>query len=300
MLLVATRATGVDSAVAAFVDARLAAALQREGYAPTTTDDSRAALAAVSAKSPPTVADLWRASYATDASYGVMFQVSAGRGRYVLQAQVASRDGRGPFRARAEAAAAELEACVLRLLAQTLPARASAAPAAATAVVTAPAAGAAASDMQHAVAAPKPEPDYARWRLAVQTESAFGFSNDGFFNQLAGARVDYRVLPSLSIGGYLGYADLRGRGGRVGSTLYYLQLEQRIALAPGSRLSIPLRFDLGYLIRNGSFMRVASGLAIPLGEHWDLVFDLLAPTFWLTPDNSLFSLDLAVELGASF
>ncbi|HEX7476680.1 MAG TPA: hypothetical protein VF331_02635 [Polyangiales bacterium] len=312
VLLAAASCAGVEATVCGAIDAAAFASLERDGFAPTAFDDARAALAVVAAAEPPSVADLWRASYAAGAVYGVMFRASAEAAGYALEIQVAIRDGRGPFGERVAVSPAELSAGVERLLEHTLLAAArvgAVVPAAprATAAATAAAVGGGPGHagqvpaLQASAAGPAATAsDSGHLRLAAQTESAIGFSRDGFYNHLVGGRVDYRVSPNFSFGGYLAYANLRGRDGRVGSALYYLQIEQRIPIAPGSKLSIPLRLDLGYLVRNGSVLRVASGLAIPLGERFDLVFDLLAPTFWLTPERSLFSLDLAVELGVTF
>jgi hypothetical protein len=300
VLLTAARVVGVDPVVGRAVDAASAQALVANGFVVSTPEQGNAALQGVSPAQPATVADLWRATYAARADYGVMFQVSAEAGRYVLQVQVAARDGRGPFRAQADSDVPGLSVCVAQLLARTLPsATSNAAPnAAPNAASTATPTTVTPARAPAPTAAP--EPEFARLHLAVQTESAVGFSEDGFFNQLAGGRVDYRLTPGLSLGAYLGYANLRGRGGRVGSALYYFQLEQRIPLTANHKLSLPVRFDVGYLIHNGSVLRVASGLAIALGQRCDLVFDLMAPTFWLTPERSLFSLDFAVELGVTF
>lgn len=139
-----------------------------------------------------------------------------------------------------------------------------------------------------------------RWVLAFQTESAFGTSSDFYYNHLLGARIDYRITPDLRIGAYLGYANLRGRDGRVGNMLMYVQIEDRVRITPTSPLRIPLRAGLGYLPFNGPVIRLAAGLAIPLSRRVDLEFDLLAPTIWLVPDRTLVSLDVSAEVSVKF
>jgi hypothetical protein len=136
-------------------------------------------------------------------------------------------------------------------------------------------------------------------RIAVREELALGLAHDAFINDLIGARVDLGLSENTWVGAHLGYANLEGRVGREHSILPYVQLEQRIPFGAGRALSLPLRFAAGYLIRNGGFVRASSGLAVPLGRRSELAFDLLAPTFWSTPDAVLFSLDLGVELSAT-
>src|SRR3954463_4126172 len=62
-------------------------------------------------------------------------------------------------------------------------------------------------------------------RLAVQTEAAGGGAPGPFYNHLLGGRLDGRFSPHISLGGYLGYANLKGKDGRVGAALAYAQLE---------------------------------------------------------------------------
>ncbi len=310
VLLVATRSHGVDPAVASVVDAALEREVAALGYQPSPQEQSRAVLAEVGAAEPPRMADVWRATYRSGALYALVAKVRAESGRYLVELEVACRDGRGPFHARATSGASDLAQVLAKLVAQALPPPSAASPQASADSLAGPAAPASGPPASTAPAVQAPAisvstpipaaPSFDRFRLAGHTEAAFGLSQDGFYNHLLGARVDYRLTPTLSLGGYLGYANLRGRGGRVGSLLYYAQLEQRVPIAPGSKLLIPLRLDLGYLIRNGSFLRIAPGLAIPLGERLEVVLDLCAPTFWLTPERSLFSLDFGVEVAGTF
>jgi hypothetical protein len=119
---------------------------------------------------------------------------------------------------------------------------------------------------------------------------------DRFAGALLGARLDYLMGPSLYLGAYAGYANLPGYDGeRAHSALGYVQLEHRNRIS--ELIGVPLRLGLGYLLRNGAVLRLSSGLSLRLTQRLQLELDLIAPTFWVTPDTILFSLDLGVELG---
>jgi len=134
-------------------------------------------------------------------------------------------------------------------------------------------------------------------RLAFQTEAAFGELTGSFHNQLVGARVDLQFSPRVSCGGYLGYASLKGKDGRASNVLPYAQVEYALPLGgDGARVRVPLRFASGYLPHNGPVVRMAAGLAVALGPKVDLVTELLAPMFWVTNDQMLLSMNLALEL----
>jgi hypothetical protein len=134
-----------------------------------------------------------------------------------------------------------------------------------------------------------------RLRLAAQTEAAFGVYPGSFYNHLAGARLDVRVSPHVSFGGYLGYANLKGREGRAHDVLPYAQVEYLFG-KPGAPVRVPLRFASGYLPRNGPVVRLATGLAFALTPKIDLVTELLAPMFWITRDQMVLSADVSLEL----
>lgn len=144
---------------------------------------------------------------------------------------------------------------------------------------------------------PLPE-TYNRWRLALQTEAAIGISGDGFYNHLAGARVDHRFTRRVALGGYLGYANLKGKEDRVHNVLPYAMLEYRAPLTDS--LALPLRYAMGFLPNNGPLLRFAAGLSLALGDSLDLTADLLTPTIWLTHDEPVWSFDLALELAYTF
>ena len=111
-----------------------------------------------------------------------------------------------------------------------------------------------------------------------------------------GARYDYGFTEDVALGGYLGYANLKGKDGRTSNVLPYAQLEYRIHGSQGSGFRIPLRFGTGYLPKNGPFLRVAAGLSFPLGDTAHLGFDLIAPTFWIVQNSTVVSMDVAAEV----
>ncbi|HSZ81339.1 MAG TPA: hypothetical protein VLA14_03605 [Polyangia bacterium] len=131
-------------------------------------------------------------------------------------------------------------------------------------------------------------------RLAAQVELASGVATGSFHNQLVGGRVDGRFSPHVSLGGYLGFASLKGKDGRLHAALTYAQLEY-LAGEPSSWLRFPLRFATGYLTDNGPVVRAAAGLSFAVGRSVDLVTEL-APMVWLTNNQTLLSLNLSLEL----
>jgi hypothetical protein len=319
VLLVETHTVGVDPVVGRVANRRVRAAVERLGYATLDPEHARLAMVRLAIAFPPSMADLWRITYATRAERGVLVVVGASGGRYLAEVRVASRDGAGPFHAHGDADAAGLEAKLDALVREALPPPgtpgAPGAPVAATpqgtqvdppANVQPPVDPPPSSEPPEAppgpaeeqAPAPKalPEPDHRTWRWAAQTESAVGLAEDPFYVHLVGARADVRFGPQFAFGALAAYANLPGRDGRVMSLLTALQIEQRIALTEQGAVALPLRMGLGYLWRNGYVLRVASGVAIALNDKVDLVFDLAVPTFWVTPERDLFSLDFAVEL----
>ena len=134
-------------------------------------------------------------------------------------------------------------------------------------------------------------------RLALHLEGAAGVATGGFRNGLIGGRVDLRVSPNISLGGYLGYANLKGKDGRAHAALTYAQLEYLTGQA-GDRVRVPARFASGYLGANGPIVRVGSGLAIALSPSVDLVAEV-ASMVWFTNNQTLLSLDLALELAVT-
>jgi hypothetical protein len=173
-----------------------------------------------------------------------------------------------------------------------LPPPAPAAPSPARPVASAPPPVAVASSP---VIAAAPPADAIPLRLALQTEGAIGVGTGRFYNQLLGGRLDLRFSSQTSLGGYLGYANLKGANGRAHSALTYAQLEY-VAGDPTSFVRFPLRFASGYLGGNGPIVRAAVGFAFAVGPKVDLVTEIFAPMVWFTNNQTLLSLDLSVEL----
>jgi hypothetical protein len=331
--LLPTHTSGVDPTVAGFVDRALARGATALGYTPLDSEQGKSAQQQLALTPPLGLADLWRVTHYLQAELGVSAIASADRGYYAVHIRVASSDGRGPFHARGEANQIELEASVIRLLAQALAQARAGAPEGAVPGGSPPStrpepAGVeagprtesrapqrAAGSPPHPEAAPasavpvpvpaqvsqpggdpRSPPARPRFRLALHNDVAFGVAEHSFVNEVLGARADLRLDTALWLGLHAGYANLQGRTGRVHGFLPYAQVEQRMALAPGRGLAIPLRLGLGYLLRNGGFLRLSSGVAVPLGARTELVVDLFAPAFWVTRAKTLFSLDAAVEL----
>jgi hypothetical protein len=131
-------------------------------------------------------------------------------------------------------------------------------------------------------------------RLAVQVEAASGIVTGSFHNQLLGARLDGRFSERLSLGGYLGAGDLKGKDGRTHAALLLAELEY-MAGPPTATVRVPLRFASGYLTSNGPVARLATGLAIAVGKKVDLI-PVLGSMVWITNNQNLLSLDLALEV----
>lgn len=303
---------GVDPIVGAHVTAQLRRTGAAMGYRVLSAAETGAAVARLRMPYPPTPADLWRLTYVAEAQRGAFARVWAQGGRYVVELVAASLDGTGPFYGRATAGAADLRQVVGQLAESTLPPPGrwsttrtppvGARPAPPPPTEEDRAAGASeASDAVTPRPAPRrtrraPEPIGRRFQLVLQTEGAIGTSQDTFYNHLLGMRLDWRIARTLLLGAYVGYANLRGKAGRVGNLLAYLQIENRVRPSSRSSLTIPLRLAVGYLPFNGPVVRLAAGLNVPLSDRFELGFDLLTPTFWVLPDRVVVSLDLAAEL----
>ena len=135
-------------------------------------------------------------------------------------------------------------------------------------------------------------------RLAVQVEAASGVVTGSFHNQLLGVRLDGRFSEHLSLGGYVGAANLKGKDGRAQALLTYAALEY-LAGDPAATVRYPLRFASGWLAANGPVARVSGGLAIAVSKKVDLVAEL-APMVWLTNNQILLSVALALEVAYRF
>jgi len=159
-------------------------------------------------------------------------------------------------------------------------------PAAAQTTATAPPAPAPAQDAPAAGRLPM--------RLALQTEGAVGVYPGDFYNHLVGARLDLVFSPHVSFGGYLGYANLKGKDGRTSNMLPYVQVEY--LTGPLGPIRIPFRFATGYLPRNGPVARVSTGFAFRVTPAVDVVAEVLAPMIWVTRDQMVLSMNLALEV----
>ena len=151
-------------------------------------------------------------------------------------------------------------------------------------------------DARPVEAAPGRETTFGRVRYALQVEPALGVAGGGFYNQLAGARVDYRFTRELSLGGYLGYANLKGKEGRAHDVLPYLNLEYRPRLGQESAFGLPLGFGTGYLPNNGPFLRLSAGLSYAVSQETEVVIAFFTPTFWVVHDRTVISLGAALEV----
>ena len=143
------------------------------------------------------------------------------------------------------------------------------------------------------------EPSPGPYRVAFQTEAAIGIGPGDFYNHLFGVRLDRQFSPKVSFGGYVGYANLKGKQGRAHDILPYAQVEY-MAGNPSSSLRFPIRFASGYLPRNGPVVRFSTGPAFRLTPNIDLIAELFAPMFWVTGDQMLLSMNLAIELAIRF
>lgn len=297
---------GIDPVVGRHVTERMRTTAADMGYEVVTRDDTVAAAQRIRMPYPPTPADLWRVTYAAQAQRGAFARVWAHGGQYVIEISVASLDGAGPFFARGTAGAQDLHAVVERLVRQAMPSPDTwTGTPSTTDQPQAPRVGAPTPEQPSETTPPRPrreEPEEEevpigkRWNLVLQTEGAIGTAQDGFYNHLFGARLDYRVSHEILFGAYVGYANLRGKDGRVSNMLMYLQVEDRVRISSGTDITIPLRLGIGYLPFNGPVVRLAAGVNIPLSRDLELGFDILTPTFWVLPDRTAVSLNLAAEL----
>jgi hypothetical protein len=146
--------------------------------------------------------------------------------------------------------------------------------------------------------APPPDADAIPLRLALALESASGVVTGPFLNQLLGVRLDGRFSEHLSLGVYLGAANLKGKDGRAHSALTYAALEY-MAGDPALKVRFPLRFATGWLAANGPVARAAAGMAFAAGRKVDLIGEV-ASMVWLTNNQNLLSIDLSLEIAYRF
>ena len=136
-------------------------------------------------------------------------------------------------------------------------------------------------------------PSRASW--ALQLESAEGVGTGKFQNTLLAGHLDYAFASRLTLGGYLALANLKGKERRVNALMPCALITYEKPHGPGHSISFPLQFATGYLTRNGPVARLAAGLAWAVGKRTDIILDL-ASMAWVTRDEMLLSVDVAVEL----
>ncbi len=142
-------------------------------------------------------------------------------------------------------------------------------------------------------------PADAGWCASVVSTSAFGLTHGKFFNQLAGARLDYRFTPRLALGAALSYANLEGKDRRAHQVLPELAGEYRLTFASPT-VALPLRLSLGYLPKNGPAWRLGAGFDLALSRSVTLELLALEPMVWVTRDRAELSLNASVALGVAF
>jgi len=148
------------------------------------------------------------------------------------------------------------------------------------------------SDQSRADDASTPSP----LALSVRGEVANGKAGGGFVNRLLGVGLGYEFAPAVHLTAQLNYVNLKGKGGRDHAVMPTVQGEYRLAVDWGVVHAVPLRFTSGYLPRNGPVVRASAGLLFPLSSKVDLVAELLSPMVWVTNDQTLFSMNVALEL----
>lgn len=305
MIVIDAATFGIDPVVGRVVSARLRSTGEELGYSVLTPEESVAAAQQLRMPYPPTPADLWRVSWLARAHRGVFARAWAHQGQYVVEIAVASLDGSGPFFARGTAGADDLREVVDRLLRTALPPpsawNAAGVGGGASPGVQAPQAPAASAQPGAEEAEPRarrraePEPELRRWQLTLQTEGAIGAAQEVYYNHLIGLRFDFRITRDILIGVYAGYANLNARDGRADNLLFMAQFENRIRISPDVDVTIPLRASVGYLPFNGPVIRLSAGLNYAISEHWEIGADILTPTFWILPDRTAVSLNIALE-----
>jgi hypothetical protein len=147
---------------------------------------------------------------------------------------------------------------------------------------------------------PDAEPAVARpLRLTFASSSAFGVTNAKFFNQLLGARFDYRFSQRFAFGSTLSYVNLKGKDGRAHNLLPEASAEYRVPLQPAS-VGLPVRLSLGFLPNNGPTFRIAAGFDFQLSEAVTLELTPVEPMLWVTREKPELSLNGTAALRVAF
>lgn len=148
-------------------------------------------------------------------------------------------------------------------------------------------------------AAAEPPSALPAFTASIVSTSAFGVSNDKFFNQLLGARFEGRFGERFSFGGTLSYANLKGKDGRVHNVLPEATAAYRLPLTRES-LGLPIRWSLGYLPKNGPTLRLGAGVDITLADGVSLALVPAEVMVWVTRERPEVSLNASFGLGLSF
>jgi hypothetical protein len=261
---------GADPRLAADLTRALRARATRLGYAPVDEATLRAHPAAAAGQGiSPAVAARMVRDFGADR--GVFASVGVSPGKYTLRLFATTADGDSEERSEAVLPADVFRAAE-RLLGELIPE----------------------ADPPEVVDPSVPPYSGPSLRLAVGTEGAIGLSGAGFYNQLVHGRVDLAFTASTAAGLELAYANLKGRDGRAHNVLPSVVLEHALEL--GSGWSIPLSFAPGYLPKNGPVLQATAGVAYAFDDTTELALTLLAPTAWVTKDESVYSLNLGAEL----
>lgn len=292
---------GVDGALAAPLAEQLAATGSALGYRLRGAEVVAAAAQRVGAGRLLSPADQWRITFASGCHASLQARVWAQGGKYVVELTAALRDGRGPFAERRSTDHVAFLETVDAMVRDVLPASGTGAAAYVPPVgPRQPPPG-----MDPGVFEPnpaqrladEPAPPLRRIGLAVAADGAIGLGKPGFYNQMAGARLDVRLNHEVVMGAYLGYASLTGVDQRENNLVTYLQIEDRVRVSDRSKVRVPLRFAAGYVPFNGPVLRMAAGIAYPASDRIEWGFDLLAPMIWFLPEGQVVtSLNLGVEL----
>jgi hypothetical protein len=136
-------------------------------------------------------------------------------------------------------------------------------------------------------------------RFALASTSAIGVTHARFFNQLVGARLEYRFAPSFAFGGSFSYVNLKGKDRRVHNVLPEAAVEYRIPLKRDV-VGIPVRFGLGFLPKNGPTLRLGAGVDFAVSEAVSFEIIPLEPMIWITRERPEVSLDVTAALRISY
>jgi hypothetical protein len=167
-------------------------------------------------------------------------------------------------------------------------------------LVAAPAAAAEPPAPPPAAAAPAVDDTAPRpLRLSFSSTSAFGVTHAKFFNELLGARLDYRFTPRFAFGAELSYVNLKGKDGRVSNLLPEVTTEYRVPLNK-QVVGMPLRLSLGFLPKNGPTLRIGGGFDISVSDSVSFEIIPLEPMLWITRDRPEVSFDAHVGLRLAF